>query len=393
MATLQERTAKNGTKSYRVGYYDDNKKFRYTPTLANETGALKIKEIIETQGYKVALQILEAQQASDAMTLRDWFPLHLKVRSIEVTDGTIAEYEKEAERTWMPHLGDMPLDAITRQHVIDWVARYMKQPTERSRRAREKAAAQGRELPPEEFVKAKTVRNAHTLLSAVLQSAVEAEHLEKNVAHRVPLPKDDIEEEMDIFSPAEWDKFYTAMHDHYKPFVVFLLVTGLRMGEASATRVQDINPDALTVRVVQSWKKGRGKQVIGTPKSLRSRRTIVVPEWAMQVFVEQAQGKDPKDYLFTSVREGRIYGSNFGERYFGPAVEAAGIRKSLTPHSLRHTFASWQLMSGVAPQVVQHRLGHESLATTSKVYAHLLLEAQQGATQVIDWRPPKELTV
>lgn len=55
------------------------------------------------------------------MTLRDWFPKHLATRNIEVTDGTIAEYEREAERTRMPHLGDLPLDSITRQHVIDWV--------------------------------------------------------------------------------------------------------------------------------------------------------------------------------------------------------------------------------------------------------------------------------
>src|SRR5690625_1913027 len=390
MATIQTRTTKDGVESHRVGYYEDGK-LRWTPSMASIEGAKQIKKIIETQGHEIALEILQAQHESKTMTLREWFPKHLAIRAIEVTDGTIAEYEREAERTWMPQLGDLPLDAITRQHVIEWVGRYMKQPTALSHRARDKAAEQGKPLPPVETVKPKTVRNAHTLLSAVLQSAVESEHVEKNVAHRVPLPKDDAEEEMDIFSPEEWDAFYTAMHDHFKAFIIFLLVTGLRMGEATGTRVRDLNPQALTVSVVKAWKKGRTKQEYGTPKSARSRRTIMIPQWAMDVFIRLARGKAPDDLLFTSVRGSRIYGSNFGERYFQPAVEAAGIRKSLTPHSLRHTFASWQLMKGVPQQVVQHRLGHESIATTSKVYAHLLLEAQEGATTVIDWKPPKEL--
>lgn len=45
-----------------------------------------------------------------------------------------------------------------------------------------------------------------------------------------------------------------------------------------------------------------------------------------------------------------------------------------------------------APQVVQHRLGHESLATTSEVYGHLLLSAQQEAVEAIAWQSQKEIS-
>ncbi|MCV7584143.1 tyrosine-type recombinase/integrase [Micrococcus luteus] len=63
------------------------------------------------------------------------------------------------------------------------------------------------------------------------------------------------------------------------------------------------------------------------------------------------------------------------------------MTKDLSPHSARHTFASWALMEGVAPQIVQHRLGHESLETTSRRYAHLLLDAQRAAVDAIGWEP------
>ena len=391
MATIQERTSKKGVKSYRVGYYVDGK-FKYTPTLADREGAEKIAEIIETQGHEIALQILQARRESDSMTLADWFPKHLAIVSIKATEGTIADYRKIAERSWLPRLGQMPLDKITREDVIEFVSWHMKQPNQMSVAAREKAKREGRPLPPLRTLKPKSVRNAHGLLSSVLQSAVEAGHIGKNVAKGVPLPEDDHEDEKEIFTRPEWDRFYAAMQDHYKPLVAFMLVTGCRIGEATAVQVRDVNFETKTVAILRAWKKGAGSQrVLGKPKSRRSRRYVMVPDWALAVMRQCAEGKARDDLLFTSPKGLPINVSNFGRRQWPKALEEAGIQKRLTPHSLRHTYASWMLMAGVPPQTVQHILGHESLQTTSEVYGHLLLEAQQEAVAAMDWEPPQEL--
>ena len=61
--------------------------------------ANRIKEIIENQGHKTALKVLDAWEDSSGLTLRDWFKRHLEIKAIEIEDGTIFEYEKEAERT------------------------------------------------------------------------------------------------------------------------------------------------------------------------------------------------------------------------------------------------------------------------------------------------------
>lgn len=112
-----------------MGYYDASGKFKYTPTLQNRAGAARIKEIIENQGHKIALDILGAQQESDKLTLRAWFDRHLAIRAIKVEYGTIAEYQRETQRTWMPRLGDFPLNTITKDVVIDWIAWQVKQYT------------------------------------------------------------------------------------------------------------------------------------------------------------------------------------------------------------------------------------------------------------------------
>jgi|SRR5690625_729525 len=391
MATIQTRTAKSGVETYRVGYYLDGK-LKWTQTLSDLAGAKNIKKIIETQGHEIALQILEAQDASDALTLADWFPKHLAIVSINATEGTLDDYQKVAARSFLPRLGELPLDMITRQDVIDFIAWYKQQPNQRTVDARKKAQREGRPLPELKYLKPKSVRIAHGLLSSTLQTAVEGGHLDRNPAKGVPVPKDDTEEEKEIFSRDEWGLFYEAMQDYYKPLVAFMLVTGCRIGEATAVQVRDLNVATNTVSVIRAWKKGKGRsRVLGSPKSRRSRRFVKLPDWAVEIFKQAAAGKKRDDMLFPSPTGKRIDSSNFGSRQWSRALEKAGIDKHLTPHSLRHTYASWLLMAGVPPQTVQHILGHESLQTTSEVYGHLLLDAQDQAVEALGWEPPRAI--
>lgn len=393
MASIQSRVGSTGVESHRVGYYADGK-FRFTPSLASLEGAERIKAIIEDkrQGPEVALKLLRVTQDATGTTLREWFERHLAIRKTRATPGTLAGYRAEADRTWMPRLGDLPLKAITRDAVVDWISWQMDQPTSRSIKLREKAKEAGiKPLPRLVNVSPKTIRNAHSLLSSVLETAHQGELIDRNPAKGVDVPEDGIREEKEIFTRPEWGRFYDAMDDHYKPLTAFLLATGTRMGEATAVRVRDLNPGAASVSIVRAWKKAEKGQEMGVPKSRRSRRVIVLPEWSMQVFKTAAKDKAPDDLLFTTPAGGRVHGHRYGERQWKRALAKAGIDKHLTPHSARHTFASWALMEGIAPQTVQHRLGHENIQTTSEVYGHLLLDAQNAAVDAIGWEPPKEL--
>ncbi|MBB5748592.1 site-specific integrase [Micrococcus sp. TA1] len=390
MASIQER---NGTFS--VLYWHDGKQ-RRTPTLANRQGAERIKAIIENkaQGPEVALRVLGASQDAKSITLAEWFPKHLERVAVKATDGTVGGYEAEAARSWLPRLGPLPLDTITEETIIEWINWQKVQPTARSVARREKAAAAGmkaKDLPPLEYVSAKTIDNYHSLLSSTLDSAVRKHLIPFNPAKGVPLPKDDVREEMEIFTREEWDRFYRAMPDHYKPFTAFLLATGARMGEATAVRVRDIDFQRGTVSILRAWKKARQGTVMGVPKSKRSRRVIRVPGWVLELLWPLADGRDPDGLLFRGVQGGRLPANNYRGRQWPDALEAAGITKHLTPHNARHTFASWALMDGVAPLVVQSRLGHENISTTSTIYSHLLLDEQDGAVDAIGWEPPKQL--
>lgn len=392
MATIQTRTNKAGRTTYRVGFYEAGR-FQWLPALAREAGAQRVKAIVEDprQGPTVARRILEAQvdSAPGMPTLAEFFPRYIEHRGLRCTPGTLAGYEAEAARTFLPRLGELPVDMIDRRTVAEWIRWQLQQPTARWRAAAARAAAATppRPEPPLATVSPKTVRNAHALLSAVLGLAVQEGILPANPARGADLPDDDVEEERGIFSRAEWARFYAAISESYQPLLIVLLVTGARWGEATALQVRDLDVAASVIHVRRAWKKGKEGAVLGVPKTARGRRTIMLPDWAVETLEPLAAGRAADEFLLTAPGGGVIHRTNFVERHWKPALAAAGIAKHLTPHSLRHTFASWALMDGVPAQVVQHRLGHASLQTTSRVHAHLLLDAQRAAVDAIGREP------
>lgn len=372
MASIQRRISKDGTETFRVGYRQAGK-LRWTGAFADADGAVEMKNLIERQGPDVALATLRVRSGRDvvrsAPLLRDWFEQHLALLGADATPGTIKDYRALAARTWLPILGALPLDSITRESVIEWVAWQRKQPTARGKGT----------------YSAKSIKNAHGLLSGTLASAVEHEKgIVKNVARGVGLPTDDADKEMEVFTDDEWDRFVQHLDPHYLPLVRFLLTVGCRIGEATAVKVKDVDLARETVRIQRAWKKGDSGVYLGSTKTRRGKRTVVLSAPVVEDLGKLVTGRDPDALVFVGKQGGRIQAQHFRNRQWSHALAAAGIMKPLTPHSLRHTGASALLANGVSAIVVQHRLGHESLATTSKVYAHLLTDAQLGAAQVME---------
>jgi integrase len=351
--------------------------------------AEKFAKLVESVGGTAARATRHRGEdsARTMPTLRTWFDMHLEHVDSYAAKGTSYGYRGEAERTWLPHLGGLPLDAITTDAVKKWVAWQREQETARSRKAREKARENGQPEPAKVLVKQKTIRNAHGLLSSVLQAAVDAEPqlITRNPAKGVRLPEDEQHGEMEILDQDEWARLYDAIPERWRPLTGFLLVIGCRIGEATAVMVKDVDLGAGTVRLRRAWKKGSNdSRYLGSTKTRRGVRTVRMGEWLTEALRPLVKGRSADELVFTAPAGGRVYAQHYRNRVWMAALERAGITKHITPHGLRHTSASWLLMANESPAVVQHRLGHESLATTSRVYQHLLTDAQIGAANVMD---------
>lgn len=370
MAGVTRRQRSDGTWVYRVSYRQDGR-LKWTPTIRTAEGAAEMKQLVETIGPEAALAILKQRSGRNTTTmplLRDWLERHLQLLEADATPGTIDDYRRMAARTWLPRLGALPLDGVSREAIIEWVAWQRKQPSRR-----------GTPYSP------KSIRNAHGLLSGVLASAVEHGLITKNPARGVGLPSDAAEHEMEVLTEDEWVRLVDAMDPHYRPLLWFLLDVGCRIGEATAVQVRDVDLRRGTVRLRRAWKKGeRDSRYLGSTKTRRGVRAVQLSRMTLEAIAPLVQGRPADALLFTGRRGARVQAQHFRNRQWARALEQAGITKDITPHGLRHTGASWLLAAGVSPIVVQHRLGHESLSTTSKVYAHLLTDAQMAAVDVME---------
>ena len=84
----------------------------------------------------------------------------------------------------------------------------------------------------------------------------------------------------------------------------------------------------------------------------------------------------PKEYLFEGQKGGK-YSAESVLKVVKAAVKRARFRKSVTPHELRHSFATHLLEDGIDLRKIQHLLGHNSLKTT-EIYTHVATNFQLG---------------
>lgn len=372
--TVKAIVTTNGDTRYRVRFRLE--KGRGNPVNETFTDPVKAAEFahqVDQIGGAAARALRRAVEAATSpRTLATAFDEHLELLEASATPGTIDKYRRVAEATWLPQLGRLPVEAITREAVVGWVA------TQRTRPTRGGGT-----------YSTKSIKNAHSILSATLEREVQAGRISRNVTKGIRMPSDKRRaQEMVFLSQEQFTRLLTEIPDHYKLLVATLYGTGMRWGEATALTGLDFNFDVspATVRVDKAWKQGKdSKPYIGTPKTRRSIRTVTLPRTlAAELRARCEELSDPGDLLFVSARGLSLRSGPFHTRVWQPAVKAADLGVKPRVHDLRHSHASALIAAGVSLPVVQRRLGHESIQTTIDVYGHLAPDAYAGATEAAE---------
>lgn len=137
-----------------------------------------------------------------------------------------------------------------------------------------------------------------------------------------------------------------------------LYSSGLRVGELANLNVEDVNLKEGLVKVL-----GKGNKERLVPVGKKAREAL------SSYLVEKTLKKKNDRALFVS-RNGRRLDTRSIRRVVLKYSRALGIHGKVSPHTLRHTFATHLLQSGADLRVIQELLGHASLSTTQK-YTHL----------------------
>jgi len=158
-----------------------------------------------------------------------------------------------------------------------------------------------------------------------------------------------------------------------RTLLMTLYGTGMRRSELAHVKVGDIDSQRMTIRVV-AGKRGKDRDLPLSPALLETLR-------------EYWRWRKPKLYLFPTRTLGRRLDQPISDKTVwiacSEAARRAGIHKHVTPHTLRHSWATHLLEAGTDLRTIQVLLGHDDLETTAQ-YLHLSQRHLQMVSNPLD---------
>lgn len=329
----------------------------------------------------------------EKIRLNDWFEVWIKeYKELMVKKGTLENYRRNYNCYIRPYIGNMYVREIRVEHL---------------QKLYNDLVRKGYSIS--------TLRVSRGVLSGMFNQLVKNDIILKNPVTFVVFPKEKKRKMKRVLSREEQKAFLIyAEESDYRDLYRLALSTGLRIGELMALKWKDINfeLETLTVNGNMKYFKDTGFY-IDTPKSLASFRTIpLLPDivkmlkkrkrrqaeerikagerWKKKpgldhlVFTDPLKPGEPVRKRTIAYDLDRIVAMMNGwsemqiTKKKGQEMLKGRLEvERITPHTLRHTFATRALENGIPPKVVQELLGHSSIKMTMDIYTHVLPQTKK----------------
>lgn len=214
----------------------------------------------------------------------------------------------------------------------------------------------------------------HVVLHALrcfYEWAVQSELIEESPANSITLPRRQSRRLPKVLSAGEVRRLLQCeLPPRDRAILLLMLDAGLRLTEVSRLIRSNVDLQRQTVMI-----RGKGDKERLIPLSERLHETL-------ESWIYESVGGGPQSPLFPGYKDSPIRPRGIGYIIAGIG-EKAGLGQHLSPHCLRHTFATRLLRRGVNLRVVQELLGHANL-TTTQIYTHVVAEDMAQAIQQLD---------
>jgi integrase len=358
-----------------VGYRPNGKRITRKASTKTKTEAGKeLKRLIRERDEPKPIDT----KVSLAEVLRDWLAHGLSGRSPK----TMEKNADFIELRIVPHFGERKkLSELSAEEVEDFLE------------------AQAEELST------RTLRELHSALRRAIRRAQKREKIEKNVAEFVDTPSGKDGRPSKSLTRTQADAVLKASEGSaLHAYLVLSLLTGARTEEMRSLRWDHVDligdPKALPPIPphLMVWRSVRAK---GETKTKKSRRTIALPDRAVEVLAQhgelqnlwRAQNDVPwsdDDLVFIS-HSGTELDAHNVRRQFRAVTAKAGLNsKEWTPRELRHSFVSLLSDAGVPVEDISRLVGHSGTSVTETVYRHQIRPVIRHGAEVMDRLFPTE---
>ncbi len=247
-----------------------------------------------------------------------------------------------------------------------------------------------------------TIKKAFEAVKACLKYAKQRNIIYNNPAELVELPKNNEALKIKFWSDYEMSLFKNEAlrTDEYGMYVyrlgaafIFLLSTGIRVGEALALKWSDIDFEKSIVHINKNVAlvKNRDAQkndkryvvVEQTAKTRSGIRIVPLNNLAVSSLEKLKKINGNFEFVLANSKGGYTLHKNL-DRVFKNILENCGLEKTGI-HTLRHTFASKLFRSGTDLKIISEILGHSDIQVTSDIYVHVMQEQKMSAVNLVDF--------
>ena len=377
MARIEHRPTKKNPNCFKIinfcGYDENGKqikkydRFEASPTLSYK------KALSEAQKYALNLddKYKNNPYYDGNMKFSELADLYFEIHTCELKPQTITTYKSSYENHIKPLIGNTPLNRLN--------------PVMLSQIMNKMTGSNG------------SKKKYLTTIQAILTYGVQCGIIDHSPAHDISWKKRNEPKKKRYMTPNQAQRFIehirnSKMDDDEKRYFEFLLLTGLRPSEALALKWSDINYDNATILVEHtliydsSLPKGQ-RLTLGTTKAGESKLISIKNETILRILRDQQlHVKSLREKLGTQFKHPEmIFPSGMGNYRDIGALRIALKRctsgtefEFLTPHMMRHTFATVGLIESGDLSAVSKELGHSDVSTTLGFYAEVLLESKES---------------
>ena len=264
-------------------------------------------------------RMFQLQNSSDLdMSFEAFTELYIRDVKNRLKENTWLTKEHIIRTKILPFFGKLKISEISTKEIITW--------------QNEMLAYRDEKKKPYSQTYLKTL---HNQLSAIFNHAVRYYELRSNPAAKVGNMGSEEHREMLFWTKEEYKKFAFEMMDKPVSFYAFEMLywCGIREGELLALTLADFDFDKETVTINKSYQRLHGEDVITTPKTKKSNRTIKMPHFLceeMQEYLGMLYGLKKKDRIFTVTK-------SYLHHEMDRGAKSAGVKR-IRIHDLRHPY-------------------------------------------------------
>lgn len=285
-----------------------------------------------------------------AITVTTWLEQWLPARRGDLRPTTLERLSSVCRCQIEPKWGSRRLSSIGNAEVQAWAADLQS-----------------------EGLSSRSARKAVMAFRQVMAAALADRRLSVNPVDGVQLPADS-GADRPWMSQVQAHALLDVIEPRYRVAVLLGFFCGLRFGEATALQRDDVDVLRSRITVRRTASVVGGKVIVGPPKTRAGRRVLPVSRHVMKEIerhLAEHVGPQADALVMSNSTGGPVLRQNFLRRVWQPALHAAGLPAGLSPHSMRHGYASWLIAAGFSVKEVSVWSGHSSVSTTMSVYAHV----------------------